>query len=61
MNGVEPDTLHSISPAVPNTVLQSFNVLEKVGGMSLSVREEKAKLAVRRDEKNEDAAVYCWQ
>lgn len=38
VNGGEPDTLHSISPACPTTVLQSFNFLVKVGGMILSVK-----------------------
>lgn len=39
VKGGEPDTLHSISPAPPTTVLESFNVLEKVGGMILSDKQ----------------------
>lgn len=49
VKGGEPDTLHSISPAFPTTVLQSFNVLENVGGMVLSVREGNEELVVHRD------------
>lgn len=49
VNGGEPDTLHSISPAFPTTVLQSFNFLENVGGMILSVREGNKDLVVHHD------------
>lgn len=52
VKGGEPDTLHSISPAFPTTVLQSFNVLENVGGMILSVREGNEELVVHRDNTN---------
>lgn len=40
MNGGEPETLHSISPACPTTVVESFSFLVNVGGTILSVNEE---------------------
>lgn len=49
VKGGEPDTLHSISPASPTTVLQSLNFLEKAGGMVLSVREGNRKLVLHQD------------
>lgn len=49
VKGGEPDTLHSISPAVPITALQSFNFLEKVGGTILSIREGNQQLAMHQD------------
>lgn len=52
VKGGEPDTLHSISADFPTTVLQSFNFLENVGGMILSVREGNRELVLHTDNVN---------